>query len=299
MVNATLEYTTSMSMSADNDTVKSDRIENELRVVRREAVETFLDDMIAIEILDQLDDPIAQSANDGLDLLMVGDELDHLLQRTRAVLIQGDLDHLWSCIVDENSPLFIFGIFKQLLAEIIAERVSHEFHDMLIGLQEDHVEVVGVALFKLLLQVSAAMLIFAQTIDLPLQLFEFDVVEASGLFTVLHPSLLDDPGLTIRETPSRLPISLIRCEVVLGICLKLVVEGHWVSHLHRSHTHVHQLHPIATIEGRRDILRNIADLRNGTGYGVCWRCSSERDCIALQRGVKMAKGIQLLVVDSG
>ena len=56
------------------------------------------------------------------DLLRSGDELDHLLQCTSAVLIQRDLDKGWRCVENKSVTLFIIGILQKLLAQVVAER---------------------------------------------------------------------------------------------------------------------------------------------------------------------------------
>ncbi len=202
-------------MSSYNDAIESDSVEDELRILSGETVETFLDYMVAIQILDQLDNPILQCTNDGLDLLVSGDELNHLLQSASAMLVQGDLDHLGSSVGDEHSTLLVVGEFKQLLTKIISEGISHEFNNMLVGLQEDHVKMLGVVFLKLLLEVPATMLILAQAINFALQMLKLDVVEASSLFTMLHPSLLDNASLTVLETGSGLTVGLVWCKIVL------------------------------------------------------------------------------------
>lgn len=39
------------------------------------------------------------------------------------MLVQGNLYHLGCRIIDQHRPLFFIGEFKQLLAQIVAERV--------------------------------------------------------------------------------------------------------------------------------------------------------------------------------
>ena len=73
-----------MTMGSNNDAIISNSIEDELnlislRQITREimthlsidsgkAIETFLNDMISIEVLNQLDDPIFECMDDGLNL---------------------------------------------------------------------------------------------------------------------------------------------------------------------------------------------------------------------------------------
>jgi hypothetical protein len=71
-----------------------------LGIFRGETVETLLDDMVAIEILDQIHNTITESLDDRLSLLRSRNELDHLLQSASAMLVQGDLDQLRCSVVN-------------------------------------------------------------------------------------------------------------------------------------------------------------------------------------------------------
>lgn len=69
MVNAPLQHTTSVSMSGNLNAVGSNGVVNELVVFGRQLVQTFLDDVVSVEVLDQADDIQAESDNDGPDLV--------------------------------------------------------------------------------------------------------------------------------------------------------------------------------------------------------------------------------------
>ena len=86
-------------------------------------VETLLDDMVAVQVLDERDDFKSQSFSDDLNLLRGRDELDHLLQSAGAMLVEGDLDHGRCSSTDENSALVVVGVLEQLLTEVVAEGV--------------------------------------------------------------------------------------------------------------------------------------------------------------------------------
>ncbi len=60
-------------MSPNDDTVLADSIEDELGIFGAEMIETLLDDMIAIQVLDQINDLAFQSMDDGLNLANVSD----------------------------------------------------------------------------------------------------------------------------------------------------------------------------------------------------------------------------------
>lgn len=80
-----------------------------------------MNDVVAIEVLDQLHHSIVQSDDDDLNLLACGDELNHLLQSSCAMGVQCNLNHLWSGVVDQDGTLLIIGKLEKLLAEIVAK----------------------------------------------------------------------------------------------------------------------------------------------------------------------------------
>lgn len=79
VVDATLEHAASMSMRAHIDAVVANCIEDELGIGRSELVQTLLDNVVAVEVLDELNNSEAQRLDDESDLLSSVDELDHLL----------------------------------------------------------------------------------------------------------------------------------------------------------------------------------------------------------------------------
>lgn len=178
MIDTTLENAATVAMGADINAVSSDRVKDELRVNRSELVETLLDDVVTVEVLDELNDAVAKSADDDLNLSGGGDELDHLLQSPSAVLIESDADKVVRRVLDQNSALFVVTVLEKLLAEVVTERVGHELDNMLVGLKPDHVDLLRVAVLKLLLKVSAAVLILAQSIDLATKLLKRHVGES-------------------------------------------------------------------------------------------------------------------------
>lgn len=121
VVDTALQNTASMTVSTNNDNIGTNSINNELNVLVLEVVETLLDDMVAVQVLDQADNIAVEGSGDHLDLDRTGDELDHLLEGTSAVLVQSDLDHLWRGALDKCSTLLVIGVLKELLAEVVAE----------------------------------------------------------------------------------------------------------------------------------------------------------------------------------
>ena len=123
MVDTTLQDAAAVAMGTDDDTASANGVKYELCIFRRQMVETLLDDVVAVEVLDKRNDIISESLGDNLNLLRSRDELDHLLQGASTVLVECDLDHGWCGCADENGALVIVGKFEQLLAEVVAEGV--------------------------------------------------------------------------------------------------------------------------------------------------------------------------------
>lgn len=79
--------------------------------------------MIPIQVLDQFHHPIVQRVDDRLSLLGSRDEFNHLLQSTRAMAIERNLDHLRGRVLDQHGALLIIGELEELLAQVIAEGI--------------------------------------------------------------------------------------------------------------------------------------------------------------------------------
>lgn len=123
VVDAALQDTAAVAVSPNDDTVRTNGIVDELGVPGIETVEAFLDDMVTIQVLHQLDHVVLQSAHDGAGLLRSRDELNHLLQSASAVLVESNLDKLRRRVVHENGSLVVVGILQQLLAQVVTEGV--------------------------------------------------------------------------------------------------------------------------------------------------------------------------------
>jgi len=177
MIDATLENTAAVSVSADGDAVLAHSVEDELSVLRAEVVEALLDDVVTVQVLDQLNNIVAHGVDDHLGLLRGGNKLDHLLKSAGTVLVKRDLGHQFHTVANENSALLIVAVLEQLLAEIIAEGISHQLGDAWVDLLEDHLHVGLIALVKLALQEAASVLVRAQRQNLGSQILEGDVVE--------------------------------------------------------------------------------------------------------------------------
>ena len=79
-------------MGTNINAVVSNSIKDKLGIIRGELVETLLNNVVAIQVLDEFDNLVAESVDDDLNLLRSGDELDHLLQRSGSVLVQSNTD---------------------------------------------------------------------------------------------------------------------------------------------------------------------------------------------------------------
>ena len=76
--------------------------------------------------------------------------------------VQRDVDQIRGNGITDEVALFVRCILQQLLAKIVAERVSHQISEVGEGLAEDDVPVFGDPFLQLLLQVAATVLVFAQ-----------------------------------------------------------------------------------------------------------------------------------------
>ena len=99
-----------MAVCTHRDDISADCIVDELGVFLLKVVEAFLTDVIAIEVLDELNNLMTEGFNDRFDLLRGIDEFNHLLERAGTMLIECDLDHLWSSTSDEGSALILIGV---------------------------------------------------------------------------------------------------------------------------------------------------------------------------------------------
>jgi len=79
MVNAALENTTPVPVGAHRDDVARDRINDKLRIVTCKVVQALLNDVVAVQVLNELDHFILQRLDDHGHLLWCRDEFDHLL----------------------------------------------------------------------------------------------------------------------------------------------------------------------------------------------------------------------------
>lgn len=100
------------------------------------------------------------------------------------MLVQGNFDELRGSGINKDSPLFIIGVLEKFLAEVISKGIylvladsrrrakvrawvtSHQLNHVGVGFKKDHLHVLRIAVFKFLLEITAAMLVFAELIDI-------------------------------------------------------------------------------------------------------------------------------------
>lgn len=166
VVDAALQDAAAMSVSAHLDAVVANSIKDELGIRRGELVKTLLNDVVAVEVLDELDNSETERLDDEVNLLRSAHILNHLLQRARAVLVEGNAHHVLRSVLDQDGPLVVIAKLKELLAQIITKWVRHELDDVLVGLEPNRMNLLSVALFQFLLKIAATMLVLAQVIYL-------------------------------------------------------------------------------------------------------------------------------------
>ena len=159
--------------------------------------------MVSVQILDERDDVHAQSVNERSDLLRLTrlrQEVDHLLDSPRSVHVQADTNEIAGDRVDDGRSLLFGRVLEQLLAQVVSKGVGHEFREVAVSLGKDHVAVRSVALFELLLEVSASVLVLAQGEELALEILDTHTSESVDCLLV---SDRQTDRLTHTRGPSR------------------------------------------------------------------------------------------------
>ena len=97
-----------------------------LVVLGNQPVQALLNDVVAVQVLDQADNVQAQSQDDRPDLLgpsRVGQKVNHLLNGSGAVHVERDADQVVGNGFTNDVSLFIGRIFKELLAKVVSKGV--------------------------------------------------------------------------------------------------------------------------------------------------------------------------------
>jgi hypothetical protein len=94
------------------------------------------------------------------------------------MLIGSNFDHGWGSVVDENSSLILARKLENLLAKVVAEAILHKLDHMVFDLREDEGQVGFVAIFNLLLEIAATVLVLGKLKDLSFKGLKLSVGEA-------------------------------------------------------------------------------------------------------------------------
>jgi hypothetical protein len=168
-----------------------------LVIFRCKLVETFLNNVISVEILDEHYNMKAECKNNRMNLSVVsmislrstvsledknplkatclasgGQEINHFLCCARTVHVQRNVNEILSDGLANDVSLIICGELEELLAQIVAKGVSHEVRKMTKCFAEDHVPVFRNTFLELLLQVATAVLVFAKCGYFALKVFK-------------------------------------------------------------------------------------------------------------------------------
>jgi hypothetical protein len=197
MVDATLKNTAAMSVGANLNTVVAHGVKDELGIKGRKSVEALLNNMVAVEVLDEFNDSETKGLDDDVNLLRGAHILNHLLERACTVLIERNADHILGSVLNQSSSLIVIAELKELLAQIITKRVRHELNDVLVGFVPNHVNLVGIALLELLLEVATAMLVLAKLVDCTYEGVKGHVLEAGhGYIESQYEGCIVTPRIT-------------------------------------------------------------------------------------------------------
>ena len=123
MVDASLEDAAAMAVGGDLDAVGTDSVVDELVILRGKAVEALLDDVVAVEVLDQSHHTGVKSDDDNGNLLRGRQELDHLLDSPSSVHVERDVDQLRSNCLNNHGALFVAAVLQKLLAEVVSKGI--------------------------------------------------------------------------------------------------------------------------------------------------------------------------------
>ena len=105
-----------MAVCRHIDAVRSHRIINKLVVLCVEAMKTLLDDMVAVQVLDELHDVLGERLNNHERLRARRQKVDRLLHRACAVHVQRDTHEVVTDRFHNQVTLRIGAVLQQLLA---------------------------------------------------------------------------------------------------------------------------------------------------------------------------------------
>mmetsp|Transcript_11492 Transcript_11492/g.28947 ORF Transcript_11492/g.28947 Transcript_11492/m.28947 type:complete len:528 (+) Transcript_11492:1176-2759(+) len=109
---------------------------------------------------------VSQRLNDVLRLLGRRQKFNHALNSSCSVHVLRNIHKCRSNNFHNSQALRVGAMLQQLLTEVVSERIGHQFHHVFVDFSKNYLNGTGGFLFKLLLQEAAAMLIFAERINL-------------------------------------------------------------------------------------------------------------------------------------
>lgn len=128
-------------------------------------------------------------------------------------------------------------MLKKLLAEVVAEWIGHELDDVRASLDKDSLDVFLIAIFEFALQITTAMLIFAELVDTSTVGFEGDIVEASlvTMITAASASSLRCTIVSIVDAIHSLSLAIWLNRSSSWLRIQLIdIEGLHVEHVRLS-----------------------------------------------------------------
>ena len=125
MIQAALQDAAAVAMCRNLDARAARRVENELKVALGKMREALLHDVVAVEICDQGDSIDGQGADHQSDLRRTVELINDLLNGSCAVHVERYLARVRADRAEEGLSLQVIGMLEKLLAEIVAEWVSH------------------------------------------------------------------------------------------------------------------------------------------------------------------------------
>ena len=123
VINAALEHAAAMPMRGHLNAVPRDRVINELILLRRQLVETFLHDVIPVEILNEPHHVPVEGLDDNVDLVRCHHAVNQFLHRARPMHVHRHVHNAVGHRRRNEGPLLLIGVHKQLLAKVVSKRI--------------------------------------------------------------------------------------------------------------------------------------------------------------------------------
>lgn len=161
-----LDYTAAIRMPGELTDLTVKRIDDELDMFRRNALDGLLDDMVAILVFDTANDASIELLDQ--TGLLVGKDMfksllrlawimfkdaagTYLLHNSAAIHLSAESEDMPLHAVGQDLLLVLVSMLKELLDHVIAEDVGHQLHRILLDLAEDSVLLLAFSRLQLLL----------------------------------------------------------------------------------------------------------------------------------------------------